>query len=123
MTTLDRLVAKQERLAYERKRLAEVWADDPVQWVNDCVTFPDGGSLAAYQADGLDTLVKVDGDSIAGCESLPGQNARKAFDELAEVTVRVRFVSSDQRRFLRLPASLREETIVDRPPANCARVL
>ncbi len=54
--TLNTLVAKQERLAFERRRLAEVWADDPVAWVNDCVMFPNDGSLADYQATELATL-------------------------------------------------------------------
>lgn len=56
MTTLERLVAKQERLAYERRRLAEQWADNPVQWVTDCVLFPDDGTLADYQHAALTSL-------------------------------------------------------------------
>ena len=56
--TLDRLTAKQERLAFERKRLAERWASDPVAWVNDCIVFPEGEALADYQTEELATLGK-----------------------------------------------------------------
>ncbi len=57
-STLDRLTAKQDRLAFERKRLAERWASDPVAWVNDCIVFPEGEGLAEYQAEELATLGK-----------------------------------------------------------------
>ena len=50
----ERLAALDEVRGFDAQR----WWDDPVRFVTDCVTFPDGGGLADYQADELTQLAK-----------------------------------------------------------------
>jgi len=55
-TTLDRLRGKQGRLAQLRSIDGKRWWHHPVTFVDDVITFPDGGQLASYQATELSDL-------------------------------------------------------------------
>ncbi len=55
-STLDRLTAKTDQLVHLRQTHVQQWVNDPVKWVEDCITFDEGQGLTDYQKEELAAL-------------------------------------------------------------------